>query len=115
MSNIQFIIQYLKYKMFATSKKGHGVHSPFVFDFIEKVLNSSPDLAFENRKELLQWHKNLKNNNRTIKINEIGAGSRKKSDKEVKVGDLVRKTGISSKYGQLLGRLLNYYRPEKSN
>ncbi|MBC7850857.1 MAG: SAM-dependent methyltransferase, partial [Chitinophagaceae bacterium] len=38
--NIQLFIDYIKYYLSSSNGKGHGVHSPFVFDFITNVLNN---------------------------------------------------------------------------
>ena len=38
-SPLQLGIKYLKYYVTASNGKGHGVHSPFVFEFITRVLN----------------------------------------------------------------------------
>ena len=37
----------LKYKLYALSR--HGVHSPFVYDFIEEVLNKKTQKSFEEQ------------------------------------------------------------------
>jgi hypothetical protein len=38
-SSTQLAFKYLKYWLTAANGKGHGVHSPFVFEFITNVLN----------------------------------------------------------------------------
>lgn len=38
-SSFEYQLRYLRYYCTAANGKGHGVHSPFVFDFIENVLN----------------------------------------------------------------------------
>jgi hypothetical protein len=40
-SNPIILLKYLRYYWVAANSKGHGVHSPFVFKFIEAQLNSS--------------------------------------------------------------------------
>ncbi len=48
-SSFQIARKYLKYYLNASNGKGHGVHSPFVFDFINKVLTiKTTDLFFAN-------------------------------------------------------------------
>lgn len=113
MSDIKFIIGFLRYKMFAQSKKGFGVHSPFVFSFIEKVLSPTNNESTEKAKNLFYWRKKLKSNKTEIQISEMGAGSRRNTGDRVQVGKLIKKTGIRTKYGNLLGRLAAYYKPEK--
>lgn len=38
-----YSLQYLRYLLFSSHRKGHGIHSPFVFDFIQKVLNDNSE------------------------------------------------------------------------
>ncbi|MCK4920398.1 MAG: class I SAM-dependent methyltransferase [Bacteroidales bacterium] len=112
MSDLQFIFRYINYKIFSKSKKGHDVHSPFVFDFIAKVLGNYATYKSQYIKNILSWHESLTKNKDKINICEIGAGSRKETKGSVKVNSLVKKTGIRPRYGQLLWRILYYYKPE---
>jgi len=38
-SKISLSKKYLRYYLSASNSKGHGIHSPFVFDFVKNVLN----------------------------------------------------------------------------
>jgi len=38
-STFQLALKYFQYYVKASNGKGHGVHSPFVFEFITKVMN----------------------------------------------------------------------------
>ena len=40
-SKSQLLLKYLQYYFAASNGKGHGIHSPFVFEFIIKVLNDN--------------------------------------------------------------------------
>lgn len=113
MSEFQFIIRFLRYKIFSHSKKGHGVHSPFVFEFIEEVLSPGKNESENKERSLLKWHRDLKSDKTEMQISEMGAGSRKKTGTIVSVGALIKKTGIRPKFGRLLARLVAYYNPEK--
>ena len=43
------LLKYLQYYWVASNSKGHGIHSPFVFKFIQEMLNGkSPLTAIEN-------------------------------------------------------------------
>ena len=43
------LLKYLQYYWVASNSKGHGIHSPFVFKFIQEILNwKSPLTAIEN-------------------------------------------------------------------
>ena len=38
---VQLAKKYIQYYITASNGKGHGTHSPFVFDFMENVLNDN--------------------------------------------------------------------------
>ncbi|MGZ5218861.1 MAG: SAM-dependent methyltransferase, partial [Chitinophagaceae bacterium] len=42
-SPFKLAVKYLDYYLNASNSKGHGMHSPFVFEFITKVLNDKTD------------------------------------------------------------------------
>ncbi len=109
-THFQLVKKYLHYYLTASNGKGHGVHSPFVFDFIEKVINDKQqytcyDAVEAQRKVLLQ-------DESIIDVEDFGAGSSViKTNKRV-----VKKIAVSSlkpkKFGQLLFRVVNYYQPK---
>ena len=100
----------MRYYLTASNSKGHGMHSPFVFDFILSVLNNkreykAPQEVEELRNELLQ-------NNKSIAIEDLGAGSRVQSFKQRSVSSLAKNAVKPQKYGQLLYRLVKHYQPQ---
>lgn len=95
--------------MHASNSKGHGMHSPFVFDFITKVLNDRADYPAYARVERLR--KKLLQDNRVLRIEDMGAGSAVNRHKERTVRDLARNAAKPRKYGQLLFRMAKYYQP----
>lgn len=108
-SGWQLAIKYLKYYLTSSDGKGHGIHSPFVFDFVTKVLkdkNKYDDyISVENlRKELL-------NDSRLFVVEDFGAGSELLEKHERSIQAIARNSAKSKKYGQLLYRLVHYYKP----
>ena len=109
-SSIQLAKKYFHYYRTAFNSKGHGMHSPFVFDFILNVLNNkshyTPPPSIEAlRKELLK-------NKEVVKIEDLGAGSRINSSKERTVLQLAKGALKPKKYAQLLYRLVRHYQPQ---
>jgi predicted O-methyltransferase YrrM len=101
MNQIRAYFAYLK-----ASKTRHGVHSPFVFSFIEKCLSAKMD---KNSKiSLKKYIKTLQNNKTTISIEDFGAGSKKLGNQR-KVSDIALVSGSKGKYGRLLFNLCNYF------
>ncbi len=104
------IKKFIQYYMHADNGKGHGVHSPFVFQFIQKVLlNKQPPkdahIIEAKRKQLLS-------NNTRIEVWDRGAGSRQ-DNQSIRVVKQIASTALKpKKYAQLLARIVNYFQPE---
>lgn len=100
---IFFRIKYLRYFLFARHRRGHGIHSPFVFDLVSRVFRNKTDpdvvLIIENIRK-----KNI-SGNRIITVLDLGAGSSKMKSSLRKVSDIVKYSAIPEKYGILLSRL----------
>lgn len=90
------------------AKGRHGIHSPFVYDFVDKCLTTKMDKNFEL--ELKNHISAWKNDARTIHKHDLGAGSRKMKT-ERKVSDLFRYSSTKGRYLTLLYQLSAFYRP----
>ena len=107
MINKYQIKEYIKHRA-AANKGGHGVHSPFVFDFINNVLEvSGKYYGFEAIEEI---RKEYLYNDAIIKINDLGAGSKRFTTKERKISDVAKYSLKSTKQAELLLRIANYYK-----
>jgi predicted O-methyltransferase YrrM len=109
-SSINLGIRYIFYYLTASSGKGHGVHSPFVFDFITKVLNDERSFyafaAIENlRADLLK-------DSSEIDVEDFGAGSRLRKINKRSVQAIAQSSLKPKKFGQLFFRMVNYYTPQ---
>jgi predicted O-methyltransferase YrrM len=109
-SSSHLIKNYLRYYLTASNSKGHGMHSPFVFDFILHVLNDKKNYTPPNEVEYLR--KELLENDTTITIDDLGAGSRKQLSKQRTVSSLAKNAVKPKKYSQLLFRLAKHYQPK---
>jgi hypothetical protein len=72
-SRLQLAAKYLNYRLTASNGKGHGMHSPFVFDFITKVLNDKTAYPEYGKVEALR--KQLLAENTDLEVEDFGAGS----------------------------------------
>jgi len=106
---IQLAVKYIQYYLFAENGRGHGVHSPFVYDLITKVLND--DRAFYIFQPIEDCRKILQNNYDEITIQDFGAGSRIEKSSVRSVAAITTTSLKPKKYGQLLFRLVNYFSP----
>jgi predicted O-methyltransferase YrrM len=85
------------------------MHSPFVFDFIQNVLNNKQRFQPPPQIELLR--KNLTSNHHFITVEDLGAGSRIKTSVQRRISSLIKTAVKPKKWGWLLYRLVKYYRP----
>lgn len=108
-SSFQLAFKYLNYYWFASGGKGHGVHSPFVFDFITKVLNDKKE--YEDYSKVESLRKKLLHDPTVLTIEDYGAGSFSSSAKERSVSSVAKHALKSKKYSQLLYRIVKYYQP----
>jgi predicted O-methyltransferase YrrM len=109
-SSFQIAKKFIHYYVRALNGSGHGMHSPFVFDFILNVLNNSHQYAVP--KEVEQLRKELLHDGTTTRIKDLGAGSRSTSGSERKIKDIARSALKPPRYGQLLYRLAKHYHPK---
>jgi len=107
-SSFQLASKYLNYYVTAANRKGHGIHSPFVFDFVTKVLNDRTEYRDYDRVERVR-KKSLKDQ-RILSIEDHGAGSSSSASKERSVSSIARHAVKSKKYAQLLYRIVKYYK-----
>jgi predicted O-methyltransferase YrrM len=108
-SKLQLAGKYLQYYLTASNGKGHGIHSPFVFDFITGVLNDRRRYPAYARVEQLRAR--LAADARLLAVEDFGAGSVTGAKKERSIADITRNAVRPKKYGQLLYRVAAYYKP----
>ncbi|SHL90991.1 O-methyltransferase [Chitinophaga sp. CF418] len=100
--------KYLHYHFTAGNR--HDVHSPFVFDLVEKVLrDKKKPVVF---REIEQVRKSLLRSTETLQVTDLGAGSLTNAGRERKVSDITRHAAKPPKFGQLFYRLIQYFQPE---
>jgi len=108
-SKLQLVYKYLHYYLTASSGKGHGIHSPFVYDFITKVLNDkAPYPAYE---KVEAWRKKLLHDKAILTVEDYGAGSAMTNSNDRSISDIARYSVKPKKYGQLLFRMVRHYQP----
>jgi len=94
----------------ASNSAGHGIHSPFVFDFVKNILNDKRWFyAFApiemSRNKLLRDHS-------FIQVDDLGAGSVVSKSNRRRVNEIAKHALKSKKLAQLLFRIANHYQPE---
>ncbi len=94
--------------MTASNGRGHGVHSPFVFNFITNVLND--DRLFYAYQSIERERTALLRNNEVLTITDFGAGSTTTKSNKRKICEIARSALKPKKFGQLMFRIVNYYK-----
>ena len=107
---IAIAFKYLKYKLFSKPRKGHGIHSPFIYELVDKVFQ---DKEIYKEYDLVEKLKErLLNEERKINIKSFGASEDAGKRIIKKLSSIVKKSSVKEKYGQLLFRLIRYYKPK---
>ena len=108
-SAFQLAKKYLRYYFTASNGKGHGVHSPFVFEFIKNVLRDKKQ--YDCYEAIEAQREKLKANNTLIEVEDFGAGSSVIKSNQRIVKDIANSSLKPRKFAQLLFRMVQYYKP----
>ena len=109
-SSFQLARKFIGYYFNAKNGKGHGIHSPFVFDFIKNVLNDKCNYPCYSKIE--ERRKQLLKENTLIAVEDFGAGSAVIPFKTRKVKAIAASSLKQKKFAQLLYRIAKYYEPK---
>lgn len=101
---------YFKYLLSAKHRKGHGIHSPFMYKLVSEIFQKTGNYYSlfpieRQRKKFLQ-------NKTIIEPRDFGAGSSINSHQKKKLSDIAKHSTINKKYGRLLFRLINHFEPQ---
>jgi predicted O-methyltransferase YrrM len=106
MNNWHYIKEYIKFQFIAKHHKGHGVHSPYVFSFIEDILNEKNEYYIY--KDIESARRNLLADNSTIFVNDYGTGASRRR----KVSEIARTSLKCKKESQMLFRFVCLMQPK---
>lgn len=99
------IISYIKFLISSTNQ--HGVHSPFIYNFVTKCLYDKT--AYEAYSKLTTYKKALEHSNTTLQITDFGEGSKLLDANERSVRKMVKTSSSSKKDVRLLFRISKYF------
>ena len=97
------VLKFLKYVLLSNHRKGHGIHSPFVYDLVSRVFMNNIDPAIVFAVERVR--KKMISDKRIILVKDLGSrsGSLKKNLR--KVSEIARYSPVPRKYGELLSKM----------
>lgn len=104
---MRFALRYLQYLLKARTR--HGTHSPFVYNLLDEVIYDKRHYYVFDEIALLR--KKLLKDGRIINIRDFGAGSKVNASLQRKIKNIARYSSKEEKYGQLLFRLINKFKP----
>jgi len=105
----QLAIKYLRYYLTASNGKGHGIHSPFIFKFITRVLNDHT--LYKEYDKVEKLRQQLLNDRTVLNVLDFGAGSSLTKANQRSVASIVKNAAKSKKLAQLLFRMVRTYQP----
>ena len=108
-SAFQLAKKYAGYYWQALNSKGHGVHSPFVFDFIKFVKNDRKQYDCYEPIEAIR--KQLLQDKKVIEVEDFGAGSTVIKTNNRVVYKMAQSSLKPKRFAQLLFRMVQYYKP----
>jgi predicted O-methyltransferase YrrM len=93
-------LKLINYVLFSHHGRGHGIHSPFVFNLISNVFRNKTDPAIVLTLENIR--KKKLSDNRTLTVLDLGAGSSRMKTDTRKVSEIARYSSVPRKYGIFL-------------
>jgi len=102
--NIYPAIAYIRHLMTSGSTAGHGVHSPYAFDFLTAVVRGRTDLRIIKETEGLR--REMFSDTRRIRVTDLGAGSVTRSADERGVAEIARTAALPGRETGLLARMI---------
>lgn len=106
-SPLTLAVKYIKYYFTASNGRGHGIHSPFVFDFVKHVLNDGR--TYDHFITVANTRKKLLSDRRVLKVQDFGAGSTSLKNNTRSVSGIAKTSLKPAKYGKLFFRIAKYY------
>ncbi len=104
---MNFVSEYIKYLF--NAKGRHGIHSPFVYEFVDTCLRLKPDADFLSAVKVLR--NTLSADKTLVEIADFGAGSRKLGNIR-SVRSIYKTASCKGVYADLLYQLAKHYRPQ---
>lgn len=108
-SRPRLALKFLEYYIHASNGKGHGMHSPFVFNLITRVMNDPAGYPAYATVENLR--RRLRHDQSLLDVEDLGAGSVTGHSTKRTVASIARHAAKPRKWGQLLYRMVRHYRP----
>jgi predicted O-methyltransferase YrrM len=107
-NSFQLARKFLIYLLTSSNGKGHGVHSPFVFDFIVHVLRGK-QVDVQGFRQIEAKRRELEHSSRVLDVLDLGAGSSFDKKSQRTVSSIAKRAAKPSRFARLFYRIIRYY------
>lgn len=90
-------------------RKGRGIHPPFAFELVSRVIYDGDCMAMPEA--ALRYRNSLHDSSKIIRLQNHGAGSRITKSALRKVSAIAKSSSVKLKQGMFLYRLVKWYQP----
>ncbi|HCT31362.1 MAG TPA: SAM-dependent methyltransferase [Bacteroidales bacterium] len=102
--------KYFNFRLKSKPRGGHGIHSPFVYDFYTQCIDVKSKKEIFDKIETVR--KELLLDKSFIELNDLGSGTKTKAKSIATVADIAKRNSAPSYKGKMLHRLTAYLKPE---
>jgi predicted O-methyltransferase YrrM len=103
--------KYIRYLLTADNGRGHGIHSPFVYQLIREVFMDQKKVPAYELPE--QYRQSVLHNRTLLDIEDLGAGSVGGSRRKRSVASIARNSVKHQRYASFLFRLGNFLKARR--
>ena len=96
-------VKYLNYILLPHHWRGHGIHSPFIFDLVSRVFTNKVDRGIIAAAEHVR--RKMLSDRSKIVVKDLGSGSGLLKSNLRKVSDIARRSPVPGKYGVFLSKM----------
>lgn len=107
--SVKYLFKFFCYYLSSRHRKGYGIHSPFLYEFIINVMNGK--IENNDIRIIRNLRKELRSVQTRIKVRDYGAGSNNGTTKNVSISRITRGSSVPDKYGLLLYKIGKYFKP----
>lgn len=100
-----------RYFLCSRHGRGHGIHSPFVFDLINSVLRK--EVPGKDIDAVRYIRDKMYGSGITVRVNDLGTGPVRKSSPGRRLSNIAKRSSVHDRYGRILYNLASRYNGEK--
>lgn len=104
----QLVARYLLHLIRSKGRRGHGVHSPFVFHFLKRVM-TDPRSEKPLFAPIEQCRRKWRRLDEPIQVEDLGAGSLVDKGSSRSISSITRNAAKPPRFGRLFYRLIQHY------